>query len=250
MRALRGVEGGSPGFRDEFEVAYLAADGVERRVVLASAAEVRFEDARPVRAFPSYKGQRNNPGLYWSATMGRHVAYESWLERDHAMELDFDPAVVAYVPQPFWLFWCQEGRPRSHAPDWFARLDDGGGLVVDCRPDERVKPRDEQAFVATGRACARLGWTFRRLGAVDGVRLANVRWLAGYRHPRHRVGPVAWRLLGAFARPRALLEGAEAVGDPIAVLPVLYHLLWCHELRVDLSVLLGGRSLVWAEVAR
>src|SRR5712691_3335859 len=30
----------------------------------------------------------------------------------------------------------------------------------------------------------------------------------------------------AFARPTPLLEGVQAVGDPIAVLPVAYHLLW------------------------
>jgi len=34
---------------------------------------------------------------------------------------------------------------------------------------------------------------------------------------------------------RALLDGAEAVGDPIVVLPVLFHLLWRRELHVDLS---------------
>jgi hypothetical protein len=45
---------------------------------------------------PAYNGQRNFPGLWWSATMGRHVGFESWLERDHAMLLDFDPRVVAF----------------------------------------------------------------------------------------------------------------------------------------------------------
>jgi hypothetical protein len=34
------------------------------------------------------------------------------------------------------------------------------------------------------------------------------------------------------------MDGAEAAGDPVAVLPVLYHLLWRHELAADLSVTL------------
>jgi hypothetical protein len=66
---------------------------------------VRFEDAAPVREFHSYKGQRHLPGLWWSSTAGRHVGYESWLERDHVMLLDFDAAVVGVSSQPFWLFW-------------------------------------------------------------------------------------------------------------------------------------------------
>ncbi len=52
--------------------------------------------------------------------------------------------MVGIASQPFWLFWDDEtsGRRRSHAPDYFARLVDGRGLVVDCRPAERIKPRD------------------------------------------------------------------------------------------------------------
>jgi hypothetical protein len=63
-----------------FEVGYVEAGGVERRVPLAVLAGVALEHGRPVRSFPSYRGQRNYPGLYWSATMGRHVGFESWVE--------------------------------------------------------------------------------------------------------------------------------------------------------------------------
>lgn len=49
-----------------------------------------FQDYSPARAFPSFKGQRNFTGLLWCAT--RLVGYESWLERDHLLALDFDPA--------------------------------------------------------------------------------------------------------------------------------------------------------------
>ncbi|TDB70108.1 TnsA-like heteromeric transposase endonuclease subunit [Micromonospora sp. KC721] len=97
---------------------------------LIDAAEVQFELVKPVRGFPSYKRQRNFPGLWWSSTTGGHVGYESWLERDHLMLLDFDLAVVGIASQPFWLFWddAASGRRRSHAPDYFARLADGKGL--------------------------------------------------------------------------------------------------------------------------
>jgi hypothetical protein len=40
------------------------------------------------------------------------------------------------------------------------------------------------------------------------------------------------------------MTGAEAVGDPIAVLPVLFHLLWQHELVTDLSVPLHSCAAV------
>jgi hypothetical protein len=64
----------------------------------------------------------------------------------------------------------------------------------------------------------------------------NLRWLSRYRHPRHgvQVG-VVHELLRTFAAPRPLLAGAAEVGDTIAVLPVLFHLLWQQLLQVDLT---------------
>lgn len=48
-----------------------------------------------------------------------------------------------------------------------------------------------------------------------------------------------------FARGAGLMAGAEVCGDPVRVLPVLYHLLWRHELAVDLhSSLLSGAAWV------
>ncbi len=242
------VAGEAPDSVQGFEVGLVDANGVEQRMPLAEAAGVRFEDCLPVRSFPSFKGQRSFPGLWRSSTMGRHVGFESWLERDHAMLLDFDPRVVAFAPQPFWLFWPETSitaKVRSHAPDWFARLDDDTAVVVDCRPAERRAPRDVAAFAATERACAAVGWAYRLVGAPDPVFAANLRWLAGYRHPRHLVRLGARRLLEVFATPRPLLEGARSAGEPIAVLPVLYHLLWLQRLAVDLSVRLDDASLVW-----
>ncbi|MFC9647996.1 hypothetical protein [Streptomyces sp. NPDC056937] len=91
---------------------------------------------------------------------------------------------------------------------------------------------------------------FRLVGDPDEIVLRNVRWLAGYRTPRHRVEPVASVLRDVFAEPLPLMDRAAAVGDPIAVLPVLFHLLWSHELVVGVSVPLHAASLVSSGVVR
>jgi len=96
---MRVIPGPAPETEEHVEVAWLDADG-EQRAPLGEATAAAFEYAKPVRSFPSYKGQRNFPGLYWSATVSGHVGFESWLERDHAMLLDFDPAIVAFAAQP------------------------------------------------------------------------------------------------------------------------------------------------------
>ena len=91
-----------------------------------------------------------------------HVGFESWLERDHVLHLDFDPSVVGIASHPFWLHWTAEaGKPVAHAPDFFARRRDGSAVAVDCRPVERRRPRDVAKFEVTARACALAGWEYR-----------------------------------------------------------------------------------------
>lgn len=222
----------------EVEVEWVGADGERQQRWLGEAGGVRFEDGFPVRRFRPHKGQRHLSGRWWCATTGGHVGFESWLERDHLMLLDFDPAVVGIVAQPFWLSWPAEQRTGSrtrHAPDYFARRADGTGMVVDCRPVERREPADVVKFEATRAACERRGWEYRLVGTASPVLVANVRWLSGYRHPRHDVEGVARRLREIFATPVGLMAGAELAGHPMAVLPVLFGLLWRHRLHVDLT---------------
>lgn len=142
---------------DAVAVGFVDTDGVERQELIEDCAQLPFEAGAPVRSFPSFRGQRNWPGWWWSATTGAHVGYASWLERDQAMALDFAPDVVAFAAQPFWLFFPVDGQRRSHAPDFFARNVDGSATVIDCRPDERIRPADAAVFAATARVCAGVG---------------------------------------------------------------------------------------------
>ncbi|MGV9386242.1 TnsA-like heteromeric transposase endonuclease subunit [Nonomuraea sp. NPDC003707] len=218
-----------------FEVTIVGAGRELTRGPLSSLWDMPFEQAKPARSFPSFKGQKNFAGLWWSATSGTHVGYESWVERDVAMVLDFRPEVVAFSSQPFWLHWPGGKRERRHAPDYFARLSDGGGLVIDVRPDDLIGPEDAEVFEATARACEEVGWRYERVGGLSAVLRANLRWLSGYRHARCFHADIAGKLMEVFGEPRRLFAGAEDVGDRLAVLPVLFHLMWWQKLIAELS---------------
>ncbi|WP_307841214.1 TnsA-like heteromeric transposase endonuclease subunit [Streptomyces endocoffeicus] len=173
----------------------------------------------PGTAVTSYRGQRHFTGWYWAATT---------------------QSLVGLASQPFRVTWQGEKRRISHTPDYFVRLEDGSGLVVDVRPGDRVGPEDAVKFSVTEAMCQEMGcWSFALVHEPDPVEMANVRWLSGYRHPRNRVSDVAKRLM----------DGAEAVGDPLSVLPTLYHLLWCGDLRLDLAVSLGDGSMIGCAVS-
>ncbi|MGI8446165.1 MAG: TnsA-like heteromeric transposase endonuclease subunit [Streptosporangiaceae bacterium] len=229
---------------ERFALDFQLVRGSWQREPLSSCCGTRFEEALPARPFRFWKGLQSFAGWWYFATTAAHVGFESWLERDHLMLMDFDPDVVAVSSQPFWLRWKdRKGRPRRHAPDFFARRADGTAVVVDVRPEDRVPDRDAEVFAVTAQACEDAGWEYQRAVDLDPVLVANVRWLSRYRHRRCLVPDVAAVLLEAFADGRGSFEGAEMAGDRLRVLPVLFHLMWCRRLAADLTVPLGASSI-------
>ncbi|MFF3981100.1 TnsA-like heteromeric transposase endonuclease subunit [Streptomyces sp. NPDC001828] len=121
------------------ELSYVDAVGERQIRPPVDCATARFEDVGPV--FRWSRGERHFSGWYWAAMTGHHVGFESWLERDRLMLVDFDPRVAGIASQPFWLHWHDGLRERRDAPDYFVRRVDGSAVVIDVRADERIVPR-------------------------------------------------------------------------------------------------------------
>ncbi|MGW5285004.1 TnsA-like heteromeric transposase endonuclease subunit [Streptomyces collinus] len=208
---------------------------------------VAFEELEPVSAFPVVPGRRWGPGLWWSATTGRHVSCGSAAMRAQPMVLDRYPKVVGLAGRPVRVLWRdRRGQVRSWTPQLFARYRDGTALLADCpsRPETGGQRALEAATVLQA-ACAQAGWTYRRFEPLEDILAANLKWLAGYRHPRNAGRPgLTAAVVEAFTRPRPLIEGAEAVGDPIEVMPAVFHALWHGQLTTPLDVPLHERALL------
>jgi hypothetical protein len=202
--------------------------GVEREVPwLEAAGEQALEECLPIQHFPVLKGRRTAPGWWWSATDRRLVPYGFKAMRTQVMMLDHDPRVVALACRPVELLWHgRGGKVISHAPHLMARLADGSGLLVDC-----VGP------FGAGRRLV------RRAAHLEAA--ANLRWLAGYRHPRCARGRLP-EVVACFCTPLPLLEGVRLLGDPIAVWPIVFHALWTGVLSVPLERVLHERVVAVA----
>ena len=105
MTAELAARAGGPAECADVEVEYVDPDRGQERRPLSACWSARFERVSPVRGFASFRGQRNWPGWWWFSRTGEHVGYESWVERDNMMLLDFSPEVRAFSAQPFWLSW-------------------------------------------------------------------------------------------------------------------------------------------------
>lgn len=206
-----------------------------------------FELSLPARKIPAYRRQRNMPGWWWSVTTGAHVVYESWLGRHHLMELDRQPRVVGISGQPFALSWQGEVRRHSHVPDLFVRLADGSALVVDCRPVDLADEQFHRVAALTRAVCEEVGWDYRLAAEPSAARAANLRWLAGYRRPGGYDEQTTARVTESATHPVPLRDLATSIGDPIALLPCAFHLLWTGALCCDLERPLTDHSSVWAD---
>lgn len=217
-------------FREQFSSATSTS-------LLADCWATDFENSPPIRRVAAYKGQRNFSGLWWCASTNRHVGFESWLERDHLIRLDLDPSVTGIASQPFRIKLPQPLPQTWHVPDYFVRRADGTGIVIDVRPDARVKADDQLVFDATAELCATVGWDYHRLGDLPGVGRANRYWLAGYRHPRCRHQETANAALKHLLDqgPCSIRNLSRVLGDPVLVLPTIFHLMWCREIDADLD---------------
>jgi hypothetical protein len=209
--------------------------------LLTEAWPLPFHDYAPVRALPSYKGQKNFTGLLWCATNSRHVGCESWLERDRLTSLDHDTAVIGIDSPPFRLAFALNAGRCSHVPDYFVKQGDGPCMVIDIRPGDRISVHDisvhdRDVFSATATHFKSVGWGYQRVGALPLNLAANLHWLSGYKHPRCLNPTYArkiFELLGEW--PLELRSVARTVGHPVSVLPALFHLLWAAGLAADLQ---------------
>ena len=174
------------------------------------------------------------PGRWFSTTAGRFLEYESLLERDWMLLMDFDREVEWICGQPLRLRYQLDGKPASHVPDllvWRA----GAPELCDVKSAERVEGPVFQAQVAaTGRACAEAGIGYRVLSEPDPQLLVNVRWLAGFRErPPDPDGERA-RMLSALAVGSCTIgELLTDAREPALARPVLMHMLWAGEVLVD-----------------
>jgi hypothetical protein len=209
--------------------------------VSASLASLALEKALPVRRFVSWQGKRNYEGVWWSSTTRRHIPFESLLERQYLMAADFDGEVLGIASQPLALLWPHRTvRQTSHVPDFFCRLNNGDGRLVDVRRPDKVSSNAEQ-FELTRKVCEQVGWQYEIFTGLPPGRLQNLRWLSGYRQDRSAPDEAtATCILDTFARGTSLgagiIRASTASGASAAVVQAnVLHLLFAGTLQVDLD---------------
>ncbi|SDG25942.1 TnsA endonuclease C terminal [Limimonas halophila] len=177
---------------------------------------------------------------------GRAVPFESSLERDLLVLLDFDEDVASVAAQPYTLsFAGPGGERRRYTPDFRVRRHSGPPTVYEVKYRQELRerwPDLKPRFRAAARDARQRGLRFEVVTEVEirGPRLENARFLRPYLDRRPDAGTES-RLLDAMtqlgtAKPGDILNTAfpEHASRSMA-LPSLWRLVALGRIAADLD---------------
>lgn len=193
------------------------------------------------------------------AVGGGAVAFESSLERDLIILLDFDADVSELREQPFSVQYRENDRWRRYTPDLLARFERGANSLetvvfeVKHRDELRANWRHlENRFRMAYRHCKASGWRFRIVTERE-IRtplLDNARFLRRYRGmERDRLIcdqlRFTFKALGETT-PQALLAASYWTTEwKMRALPMLWSMVAAREVKADLNLRLTMSSPIW-----
>jgi hypothetical protein len=209
------------------------------------------------------KSYSNVTGLMASKNRDRLCAFESTLERDFFLTLEFSSGVSSYQEQPLAIEWRDtDNRFHAYTPDALVTFSARDYPSV-AKPwlveikYRRILRKDwslwKLPFKAAVRTAALNGWIFKII-TEDDVRtpfLDNARFLRQFLklNPPHETSSLFLCLLEELqvSTPEELLRLASGSGkDPVQLTPTLWHLIATRTIVVDLAVPLTLHSPVSA----
>lgn len=111
----------------------------------------------PWRKFAWYLGQESYSGVYWSATEGALVGYESRLERSHLVMGDFERSVKRVASQPFQMRFRANGVIHRRVPNYLL-CTETGPVVIDVVRGRRLADPEMRRLLAMTPPGDRIAW--------------------------------------------------------------------------------------------
>lgn len=212
----------------------------------------------PTRTIP--QNYRNVTGIAANAKSEGKAMFESTLERDWLMLLEFSADVASLEVQPVRITWYDnKGKDRSYTPDLMVYY-----LTPELKPLLcEVKYQDElrkhwndfkPKFKAAYRFAKERGWRFKVLNEkhIRTPLLQNVRFLLPFTRKVTADAPQISALLASIRQLQSctVQQLLQSVDDNPMIqaeyIPVLWYLVGTKQVGVDLMQKLTMASELWA----
>ena len=201
----------------------------------------------PVRKIP--KNHLVVTGSFASRKNGQMDAFESLLEKEYMLLLEFDERVLRFEPQPVTI--AVPGIPKGYVPDVlvYYHPDPTSGkipkpLLTEVKHTDDLQRNAEKyapKFAAAEKYASERGWEFRKTTEIDirTQRLANLKFLREYRNiePANQDSLQLVQFLqrsGGISSVDGLLGQLTSTDDDrLHWLPIIWHAVVTRSLLAD-----------------
>lgn len=208
----------------------------------------------PVRKIP--KSFRSVTGRFPSVINGRCIGYESKLERDFFLRLEFDRTIESYEEQPLRLTGHVGDRHVSYTPDCLIKYRDGkSNRIVEVKYQSELQKKAQELeprFTLARNHCREIGFEFAIVTDVDVYdgAIDNYRLIYRFSKPPNRLESRKAPIIDAFRH-----APSQSLGDLLRMLgpdrltqaeftPVIWHLLYSGTIETDLSTPIDYKTLL------
>ena len=203
-------------------------------------------------------------GGYSSRKSEEMDAFESLLEKDYLLLLDFDDTVESFEAQPVRI--PVPGVPRGYVPDVLVKYrphpemrEIRKPLLAEVKRSEYLEKyaaKYAPKFAAATAYAQEMGWEFRPVDETEIrlPRLQNIKFLREYRNVSpsekdcNRVVQVIALHGSSTSSERVLAELAPTDGERLHWLPVIWSMIQRREVQVDLDTPFGPDVPLWVPV--
>lgn len=203
----------------------------------------------------------------------KSVPFESLLERDFLLLMDFDHDVEGVESQPVCVDWTDtKGKARRYTPDFLVTFRSCSAQLPPFHPGKRrpwlveVRSRKEllnnwptyrQSFRAATRFASRRGWIFhvRTEARIRGSQLSNAKWLLPYLRlpadPQRDQALLAQLEAREGATPQDLVRlASQDSREQARLLPRVWSLIAQRLVCADFHQPVGLQSQIWLAASR
>lgn len=209
----------------------------------------------PVRKIP--KNYRSVTGKFSSIKNGRSISFESTLERDLFLTLEFDPSVTSYEEQPLVIAGEVDGLNIKYTPDCLATCEDGSQIIYEVKFQCDLDSDDGEIarrFRLAEAYAVQHGAEFKVVTEkeIRDARLDNLKFIYRFTSPPRDLGQMSKVIKSALKQPMPINQLLAALAtdrfQQAAFIPVVWHLVFIRELRMDMDVPLAADTIL--EVSR
>jgi hypothetical protein len=208
----------------------------------------------PVRKIP--KSFRSVTGRFPSVLNGRCIGYESKLEHDYYLTLEFDRMILKYEEQPLEVPGVVNGRNVNYIPDCLITYKDSRPpLLVECKYLKELEDENEKLLLKIARLKEyandnNLHFQLITEKDIPSAVLANYLRLYRYIKPPLKITENRDKIYAVlktadYMTCRELLQAlATSPAEQANFTPAIWHMLFVGELTTDMNTPISFDSVL------